>query len=136
MYIHELSCSIIWQVSFSLFVVFRVFLAVPCTQFPSQGLNPGPLQWKHEILTIEPPENFLFLSSEESPYCISKQLHQFTFLPVIYRIPFFCTSLPHLLFVTFVIISILMGVRLSLIVVLISGVEHFSCACWPFVSSI
>ena len=28
---------------------------------PNQGLNPGPLQWKHRVLTTAPPGNSLNL---------------------------------------------------------------------------
>ena len=35
--------------------------------FPDQGLYPGPLQWKHGVLTTEPPGksqgNVIFMSS-------------------------------------------------------------------------
>ena len=32
-------------------------------QFPNQGLNPGPLQWKHSVLTPGPPGNSLLFIS-------------------------------------------------------------------------
>ena len=38
-------------------MLLLLFLAMPCSMrnFPTQGLNPCPLHWKHGVLTTEPP---------------------------------------------------------------------------------
>ena len=41
--------------------------------FKDQGSNPGPWQWKHEILTTGPPGNSLFGSILNFIMCIKKE---------------------------------------------------------------
>ena len=41
--------------------------------FTDQGSNPGPWQWKHEILTTGPPGNSLFGSILNFIMCIKKE---------------------------------------------------------------
>lgn len=41
--------------------------------FTDQGCNPGPWQWKHEILTTGPPGNSLFGSILNFIMCIKKE---------------------------------------------------------------
>ena len=55
----EVKLTKVWSppVTGSLWSFLFLFLAAPCSvrNFPSQGLNPCPLHWKHGVLTTGPP---------------------------------------------------------------------------------
>ena len=46
-----------------LFLFFDSTMQLVGSQFPNQGSNPCPVQWKCGVLTTEPPANSLFLAS-------------------------------------------------------------------------
>ena len=54
------------------------FPAAPCglvgSWFPDQGLNPGPQQWKHRVLTTGPPGNSLKDLYNLAPTCLSNTI--------------------------------------------------------------
>ena len=51
------------------------FLALPSDLFPSQVLNPGPPQWKRQVLTTGPPGNSHLLVSMMFSFAVQKLFH-------------------------------------------------------------
>ena len=49
-----------WFIPFLSFFFGCAVPRVGCQQFPKQGMNPHPLQWKCRVLTTGPPRNSLF----------------------------------------------------------------------------